>query len=129
MKKSTLTLTLLLVGGAAQADPLPHGAWQGQGRLAGPGYLQMQPRSADPRREVIEEIVPLDPTEELLRRLKDEDFEPQRRVEPRPVVEVVPASEDAARRQFYEALREHAGGSGTLREVEGAYQHLLPYRR
>jgi hypothetical protein len=46
-------------------------------------------------------------------------------VEPKPK----PATEQAARDQFYRTLHRHADGVGTIEDVEGAYRELLPFRR
>ena len=74
-----------------------------------------------PNLEVIEEETPTrDLTREILEVL---DREPAARPAP------VPASEDEARASFYQTLRRHADGRGTIEEVEAAYRHLLPYRR
>lgn len=150
MRKITLTLAIAIAGGVAQADPVPFSAWQTAaddtvtctaiGCQEGDyqrypeyaprygsdsGYQGTDPRLSYPQNEVIEESEPFDPTNEILRRLKDEPLEPITRVEPRPV----PESEGAARDEFYQALRQHADGAGTIEQVEAAYQHLIPYRR
>ena len=40
-----------------------------------------------------------------------------------------PVTEESARDDFYRTLREHANGSGTIEQVEEAYQRLQPFRR
>jgi hypothetical protein len=121
----------LLLGSAsasAQSASYPYGAWGGDSsfdRSDHPVLQQDQDEGIPSNRRVVE-LPGRDGTlNDISRRLKEdpEPFVPK--AEPKPK----PATEQAARDEFYRNLHRHADGVGTIEDVEGAYRELLPFRR